>query len=346
MSHRGAVRAAGPTVRPLINGAVHVAWMSDENGISGGACDDDPGRAARRALGEYVQHVSHVSAAGVLPLLADPGALPRVEPAALLDAGSPPCHWVAGTGMRDGAETAVPAQAVFLGWDPPPPEERWCVQTSAGTGAGTDRRHARTAALLEVIERHVLARGWRTGDISFEDLDHLRELVLPAGLLAGLRDHEVVLRVVRVTRPYPDIVLALLHRAGGAALTCGAAARGDTADAVRHAVYEAVAARLALGARPSSALQSRDRDRGHAVAAAGAAHLDFVERRIAGRGALRRAPADPAALLDAADALFGRQPVEVLLPSTDDHVVHRVVCHGSEVFEPLTPASHLPCPVV
>jgi hypothetical protein len=82
------------------------------------------------------------------------------------------------------------------------------------------------------------------------------------------------------------------------------------------------------------------------VAAAGAAHLGFVEGRIVGRGALRQAPADPAALLDAAEALFGRQPVEVRLPSVDDHVVHRVVCHGSEVFEPLTPPAHLPCPVV
>lgn len=269
MSDRGGVRAAGPMVRPLVGGAVHVAWITDESGVSGGACDDDPGRAARRAAGEYAQHVSHVAAAGVVPLVGDPGVLPRVEPAAWLFAGSPVCHWVVGQGMRDGAETVVPAQAVFLGWDPPAPEERWCVQTSAGTGAGADPWSARTAALLEVMERHVLVRGWRTGDIGFEDLDHLHESVLPGGLLAGLREHEVRLRTVRVARSRPDIVLALLHRSDGAALTCGAAARGDTGDAVRHAVYEAVAARLALGARPSSGLQSRERERGHAVAAAG-----------------------------------------------------------------------------
>ncbi|WP_049563074.1 YcaO-like family protein [Nonomuraea sp. SBT364] len=353
------VRAPGaPALLPLLGGALHLAWLRDEAGISGGACDADPERARVRATGEYAQHVSHMAARDALPTRRDPGGLPTVEPA-----GTPrstPMRWVIGSGMRDGAPVAVPAQAVLLGWDPPPPEVRWCAQTSVGTAAGRDHGQARTAALLEVVERHVLTRGWRTGDIRFERLDHLHEAVLPARLLDALRGHAVTLRTVRVAGIGPDVVLALLHRAGGLALTCGAAARHGTAPAVRHAVYEAVAARLALSrARPSSALQARERARGLAVAAAGPAHLAFVEARTTGDGTLRTAPGTPPpqptatqpaevglAEVGLAERLFGRQPAEVELPDAYGHVVRRVVCHRSEVFEPLTPsADSLPCPV-
>ncbi|MGW0450320.1 YcaO-like family protein, partial [Streptosporangium sandarakinum] len=332
----------------------------------------------RRAAGEYAQHVSHLSAAGALPVLACPGDRPRIEPAAHAAAGSPPTSWVVGHGMRDGTEVAVPAQAVFLGWDPPPPEIRWCVQTSAGTAAGADPERARTAALLEVIERHVLERGWRAGDIRFEELDHLHDAVLPPGLTGALRDGGVALRTLRVAGLSPDVVTAFLHRSDGTALTCGAAARGDTAAAVRHAVYEAVGNRLALSAprgstrpgghdrdgdpaRPgaldggsaypgardggSARLGDRDRDRGLAAAAAGPRHLDFVRRRTVGAGEPRTVPVTPAGLLETAEALFGRQPAEVRLPSVGPYAVHRVVCHGSEVFQPLTPPAGLACPL-
>ncbi|GGP81853.1 YcaO-like family protein [Streptosporangium pseudovulgare] len=380
--------APRPIVRPLVGGILHVAWTADGAGVSGGACDADPGRAARRAAGEYAQHVSHLSAAGALPVLAGPGDRPRIAPAAHAAAGSPPTSWVAGHGMRDGTEVAVPAQAVFLGWDPPPPEIRWCVQTSAGTAAGADPERARTAALLEVIERHVLERGWRTGDIRFEELDHLHDAVLPPGLTGALRDGGVTLRTLRVAGLSPDVVTAFLHRSDGTALTCGAAARGDTAAAVRHAVYEAVGNRLALsaprgparpgghdhdgdsarpggpdrdparpgagdggsvypGARDGGSARpgDRDRDRGLAAAAAGPRHLDFVRRRTVGAGEPRTAPVTPAGLLETAEALFGRQPAEVRLPSVGPYAVHRVVCHGSEVFQPLTPPAGLACPL-
>ncbi|MFF0308580.1 YcaO-like family protein [Streptosporangium sp. NPDC004379] len=370
--------APRPIVRPLVGGILHVAWTADDAGVSGGACDADPGRAARRAAGEYAQHVSHLSASGALPVLAGPGDRPVIAPAAHAAAGSPPTSWVAGHGMRDGTEVAVPAQAVFLGWDPPPPETRWCVQTSAGTAAGPDRERARTAALLEVIERHVLERGWRTGDILFEELDHLHDAVLPPGLTGALRAGGVVLRTFRVAGLSPDVVTAFLHRSDGTALTCGAAARGDTADAVRHAVYEAVGNRLALsaprrparpgtrdrgevpaqpGTRDGSSARpggrdgsptrpgDRDRERGLAAAAAGPRHLDFVRRRTSGAGEPRTVPVTTARLLETAEALFGHQPAEVRLPSVGPYAVHRVVCHGSEVLQPLTPPAGLACPI-
>ncbi|MGN9846969.1 YcaO-like family protein [Nonomuraea sp. H19] len=333
---------SAPVLLPLLGGALHLAWVRDEAGISGGACDADPDRARVRAMGEHAQHVSHLSARDTLRTRGDPGGLPTVEPAGM--PRSKPMRWVVGSAARDGTPVAVPAQAVLLGWDPPPPEERWCVQTSVGTAAGADPGQARTAALLEVVERHVLRRGWRTGDIRFERLDHLHEAVLPARLLDALRGHSVTLSTVRVAGISPDVVLALLHRPGGQALTCGAAARYGTAHAVRHAAYEAVAARLALSrTRPSSALQARERARGLAVAAAGRTHLAFVEARTIGEGDLRDGPV---ALLDLADRLFARQPAEVELPDAHGHVVRRVVCHRSEVFEPLMPSDDgLPCPV-
>ncbi|MFC5827092.1 YcaO-like family protein [Nonomuraea insulae] len=331
-----------PELLPLLDGVLHLAWVRDEAGISGGACDADPDRARVRATGEYAQHVSHLSARDTLLTRGDPGGLTTVEPA-----GTPsftPMSWMVGSGARDGDPVAVPAQTVLLGWDPPPPEKRWCVQTSVGTAAGDDGAQAGTAALLEVIERHVLTRGWRTGDILFERLDHLHEAVLPAGLLDALRGHSVKLSTVRVAGIGLDVVLALLYRSGGEALTCGAAAKPSTAHAVRHAAYEAVATRLALSrTRPSSALQGRERARGLAVAAAGPAHLAFVEARTIGEGDLRDGPP---ALPELADRLFGRQPAEVALPDAFGHVVRRVVCHRSEVFDPLTPSvDGLPCPV-
>lgn len=331
-----------PELLPLLGGVLHLAWVRDETGISGGACDANPDRARVRAMGEYAQHVSHLSVRDILPTREDPGGLITVEPAGT--PSSAPMSWTVGSGARDGKPVAVPAQTVLLGWDPPPPEKRWCVQTSIGTAAGEDREQAGTAALLEVIERHVLTRGWRTGDIRFERLDHLHETVLPAGLLDVLRDHSVTLSTVRVAGIGLDVVLALLHRPGGEALTCGAAAKLDTAHAVRHATYEAVATRLALSrTRPSSALQGRERARGLAVAAAGRTHLAFVEARTIGAGELRDGPVAP---LEVADRLFARQPAEVELPDAHGHVVRRVVCHRSEVFDPLTPSAEgLPCPV-
>ncbi|MCG5219530.1 YcaO-like family protein [Streptosporangium soli] len=335
-----------PTVRPLINGSVHVAWVTGDDGTSGGACDADAGRAALRATGEYVERMSHVSAAGVLPVLADPGDRPRIEPAAWLGAGSPPTSWVLGHGLRDGAEIAVPAQAVFLGWDPPQGEVRWCVQTSAGSAAGLGHRQAQETALREVIERHVLVSGWRTGDILFEDLDHLHTATLPPAFLDSLRERHVALRTLRVAGVRPDVVVAFLHRLDGTVLTCGAAARGDTAEAVRHAVFEATAARLALGsARPQGSAPSLDHAKGLAAVAASEAHLRFVAARTVGSGTARSTSADLMTLVDAAEELFGRQPVDVALPTIGEYVVHRVVCHGYEVVEPLTPPAGLPCPL-
>jgi hypothetical protein len=143
----------------------------------------------------------------------------------------------------------------------------------------------------------------------------------------------------------PNTVVALLYRPGGARLTCGAAVRGSTEDAVRHAVCEAVAARLALSRpRPTSTLQDRDRAAGLAAAAAGERHLRFVTDRIVGNGEPVDSPDDLGALLEAAEAVFGRAPADVTLPQVDGHVVHHLVSRSGEIPETLY-GPFLPCPL-
>jgi YcaO cyclodehydratase, ATP-ad Mg2+-binding len=336
-----------PLVAHVVNGLLHVAWSIDHTGISGGACDPTWRGAVDRAMGEYAEHYSQVHAVDMLAVLPSPGDRPLIDSQSL---GSTTAgalgSWLVGQTLRSMAEVAVPAQAVFLGWDPPPPERRLWAQTSAGTAAARDHAQARVAALAEVIERHILIDGWSTGDIEFEDLSRLHDDTLPTGLSQAFDKYGVTLRTLRVIGLVPDLVVALLYRGDGDALTCGAALRGDTADAIVHAACEAVAVRLALSSSSRhSGLQGRDQVRGLAVATAGREHVRFVSERIRAWGKRHRNQLDLDLLLDTAQAIFSHEPVAVELPAIDRYRVHRIVCPGSAVFEPLAGTPSLTCPI-
>jgi ribosomal protein S12 methylthiotransferase accessory factor YcaO len=332
---------------PLLGDTAYLALVKDtENGIAGGACDVDPGRAMVRAEGEFAEHVSQVSAPGQVRLT---GAGQPLDPrrfcpdAAAADAVR--C-WVHGRGMVSGNDYALPAQAVFLGWDPPAGEPKLWFQTSVGTAAHGDPATAEASALAEVIERDTLVRGWQTGNVSFHDLTHLAAEAMPAEFVDRINAYGVTLTVVRVGGATPDIVLAMLSRADGANLTCGAALRASTIDAVRHATLEALAVRVALSSpRPPHRLEAHHRARGVLAARNGQAHLRFVAGHAAEPAGPRASPGDFTQLLVMAEKRFGHEPIVVELPDVADHVVRRVVCPGSVVFESVNPTDAFLCPI-
>lgn len=331
----------------LLGGLAHLGWVRDaRSGINGGACDLDPKRALIRAGGEYAEHHSQIQASDLLALV---DAERRIDPRHFCHDSadrSPVRCWVRGRGMVTGDAYVVPAQAVFLGWDPPPEEPRLWFQTSVGTAAHHSANIAETSALAEVIERDTLIRGWQTGDISFRELTPMLVEALPAEFLRWLASHHVVVTVVRVDDIVPDLVLAMLSRADGGNLTCGAAIRPDTQEAIRHAVLEALAVRVALSSsHPPARLETHHRDRGLLAARNGPDHVGFVTERTTPGGETRKGPTGLAPLLALAQDRFGHEPIAISLPEIDGHLVQRVVCPGSRVFESIRSTDPLPCPI-
>jgi ribosomal protein S12 methylthiotransferase accessory factor len=68
-------------------------------------------------------------------------------------------RWVKGVDLISSAETWVPAVMVCYGLEPTPPERFW-YQISTGDAAHTDPQRALIGAILELIERDIIAILW------------------------------------------------------------------------------------------------------------------------------------------------------------------------------------------
>ncbi|HEV2756757.1 MAG TPA: YcaO-like family protein [Actinomycetota bacterium] len=157
------------------------------------------------------------------------GFAPYVEPAEL--------DWVEGTRLRDGSSAWVPAEAVFLGYEPPGLPLLPASSTGVAVAASTEA--AVEGALLEVLERDALALAFLLRmRLPREDLSADEHI---APLVERMQSEGFVVTAfsLRLDVDVPAFLVTAVRVEGDAPrLLRGAAASPDASDALRHAFRE------------------------------------------------------------------------------------------------------------
>jgi len=185
----------------------------------------------------------------------DPSAFATYAPAQYID-GYPfapanpdtPMRWVVGSSLTRGCQVYVPAQYVFLPFDPLPGEPVLMYHTSTGSACGASFEEASVSGLCEVIERDAFMIHWQC-KIAAPKVDLSSDGALWAEFQAryarpGISYHvwdyttdiDIPVYFVAVTEDRPTSVT----------LAVGAAARTHPTAAVRKALLESVQTRVWL----------------------------------------------------------------------------------------------------
>jgi ribosomal protein S12 methylthiotransferase accessory factor YcaO len=316
------------SVSSILGGSLFLAWGSlTRRGkcADGGACDIDPERARLRAFGEAAERVCLLAPDVTAEEFASGHSKDlKVPLSAFVPTSIVTHHWVRGRSAA--GERLIPADIALLGWDPPAPYKRLCVQTSVGTAAASDRLKAERSAQAEVIERHYIRRTWRRASRLAAASDQLAA-TLPGEVEAQLAVHRLITEAWIVADSPLPVALVALHRKGGRAITFGAAAREDARIALVHAFTEAVAIRAALAGKSTGGPLEETRWRA-ARASTTKGHLYLALLR----SIEDRRPAPERGDIDSAvTEAFGVEPVFIDLGNQDGLTVVRAVCPGSSI---------------
>jgi len=159
-----------------------------------------------------------------------------------------PMRWVPAMSLTQGRQVYVPAQYVFLPFDPLPGEPVLMYHTSTGSACGASFSEAAISGLCEVIERDAFMIHWQCKipapkvDLGSNATvwDEFRSRYSRKGITYHVWDYttdiEVPVYFVAVTEDRPTSVT----------LAVGAAARPDPSAAVRKALMESVQTRVWL----------------------------------------------------------------------------------------------------
>ncbi len=164
-----------------------------------------------------------------------------------LPCGHGPLHWIASKDATDGATVYLPADAVLIGRREAGDEAAVSIADSNGCAAGVTPDHARTSALLELIERDATGRWW---------YGRRRRGGLPDSILSGqpglsdwLAARPRVTSLLDITSDIGiPVVAALSVGPDGSEPAVGFAARFCIADAALSATVEMLAVETSLPA--------------------------------------------------------------------------------------------------
>ena len=229
--------------------------------VVGSAAGADEGDVARRARNELVERVSNIlagRAAERAPAIVTTFAKLRRAQAAALDPAAwqpaiagirdAPMLWVAGRSLVDGGDVLVPAGAAFLRHEPPPGCRVTLRAGSAGVAAHATEPLAIRHALLEILERDLIARSWYAdGPAHVVDTSSQR---WPAPLGAALEALELRASTLLLGGPARSACLVTcLHTRQRAGQTFGARClpgAGDRSAGFQRAAYEALMVRWSM----------------------------------------------------------------------------------------------------
>ncbi len=228
--------------------------------VVGSAAGCDEADVALRAQNELVERVGNILAGraaeregavvATFAKLRRQGAA-ALDPAAWRPAADgvrdAPMLWVSGRSLVDGRDVLVPAGAAFLRHEPPP----GCAVTlragSAGVAAHATVALAERHALLEVLERDLIARSWYgAGPVRVAAAQRWPAPLGPALDALGL--HATTLVLAGPARS--ACVVTCLHEPGRASQSFGArctAAGRDLPAAGERGAYEALMVRWSMG---------------------------------------------------------------------------------------------------
>jgi ribosomal protein S12 methylthiotransferase accessory factor len=236
----------------------HPHW-GDHPGLWVGGCGRSPEAALIAAMAEGVERYCASAYPSLAQLIARrdlPGtSLPPGDIAAFGDEqqaapGFPfprvdddvPLRWVEGRRLADGQRCFVPAQAVYVLYEPQEGEPSLCPGLSTGLACAPNREAAIRGAICEIIERDAMALTWMKGisppQVSAEQLDQLAGDLVPRSDTVHAFDLTSDLGVPVM------MVLTRGHWPGGELIGVGTAAAPDPVAALRKAAREASQTRV------------------------------------------------------------------------------------------------------
>ncbi|PHV09984.1 YcaO-like family protein [Chitinimonas sp. BJB300] len=178
-------------------------------------------------------------------------ALPKL----LLDSRNPDtCNlsWVIGRRVLTESPVWVPALAAFLWWKMKEEDCLFLWPSATGLAAGTENEAAEMHGLLEVVERDVCMLSWRVPGFP---LYRLSAETLPDYLQEELLRHQLFVNLYIYSRAnLPFVVIAVMTRKDGSALTCGSAAGFTIEHISEKAVLESLMLRWTIAREPNTSI--------------------------------------------------------------------------------------------
>ncbi|MGQ5522294.1 YcaO-like family protein [Chitinimonas sp. PSY-7] len=179
----------------------------------------------------------------------------KALPELLLDSRNPDTcslSWVIGRRVLTESPVWVPALAAFLWWKVKENDCLFLWPSATGLAAGTEIEAAEMHGLLEVVERDVCMLSWRVPGFP---LYRLSAEELPDYLQEELLRHQLVVNLYIYSQAnFPSVVISMMTRTDGSALTCGSAAGFKIAHIAEKAVLESLMLRWTIAREPNTSV--------------------------------------------------------------------------------------------
>lgn len=331
-----------PKTFSVLDSSMHIAWISSrvQNiNVVGAGCSTSSAQAVFRARTEYHERESQVLAGSRMIVTKEPiHAIPLNLFSKQVPADSNVKNWVTGRDLLKDKRIDIPAQIIFLGWEPKNSEQPIVQQSSIGTATHQSREKAECAALGELLERDILTRFFDYGDDRFRLVDESRflEASLPhSAVRAFERANLTFSGFVFEELPF-NLSLVAIHESGGNKITFGSAIRPSKTGSLLHALEEAIAVRISLAiSKNKGELEKNLWNFALSVSLRGKEYLARIFRNVyKGSAASEKVhPTTMKTLLSVAADMWQYSPLAVDLPVARNALcVVKVVCPGASIY--------------
>lgn len=333
---------------PIFSGRMWLAWtsMRTQCGTAwGGSCASSHEDARWRAIGEAIERYALLGAATIPGVLVSAGTSQtrrHVPLKAFIQTERPVQWWMRGMYQPSLTQCLVPAQVALLGWNPPPPEMRWCRQTTVGAAAHPSSEEATTRAAMELLERECIRRVWR-GEMHVANARSQIMDLLPPDVVTQFGRRGVTINAWFLVGAPRPVALVAIHRRAGELITFGAGTQSSAGPALLHGFEEAVAVRAALfGSQGSAGNDARRLKAARASLYRGEEYLSALAA-LEHRGSVADRCTPGSSLWQGAKEFLGAELIAVPIAEVGEFSVVRVLCvRSSTVDGRLAPEQAIP----